>query len=709
MSYTNISRSTGGSSIIIDNFKVQSSSGDPLFTVSPTGALIYKSLEVLGTQTVIHTTKAEADDPIILLGKDSLLNSYAGIVTEFKNGANSFGDYFGRDPTQAGWSLITNMTNRNLSDSGTINSGAYGKLYLGSLEAIGDIKSNTVTTNTITVGTVSAVTCNSMKYNIGSVVTTDEGILNFYNVNSTLTGTLAKTTARILGGWANVGGNIGGYLNFLTYSASYPNGYSSLLLGTDGSGKFTGSLSCGSLFTVSGTMSSNTITTGNITGSGSTNTFVGNADQTFTIGTSASSVNAQRLIFRCSGSNEPSNYLSSISSARDDAGGRLMFSTSSNAIPAVLTERMRIDSSGNIGIGTGIVTPTATLHVNGNLRTNNLTTASGVDYSEILHNGYNSGGYKSLLGGNSVRIVTYGGTIGGVIAFDIGTASGAVNSPITFTNALGIASNSVVTCASDIVAGRNLISSGSTNTFVSPTLDQTLIIGTNANSVGRQTINFKCVGTTEPSNYLSSIASARDESGGRLMFSTTSNANPGVLTERMRIDSAGNVGIATNSLSAYRVNINGKLNATELWANTAFWASDSRVKNSIEDANLDICYDNIAKTKLRRFEWDQEKCTYENSRNIETTDEETGEVTVTQIDETLPVFKDKHSLGIIAQEYAELFPKNVQETSRFGFSDFKCIDKDQLFYSMLGCIQMLQQKVENQQVTIDELKKFIIV
>jgi hypothetical protein len=70
MSYTGISRSgASGSSTVLDNFQVKSSNGEPLFSVTPAGSTIYKSLEVLGTQTVIHTTKAEADDPIILLGK----------------------------------------------------------------------------------------------------------------------------------------------------------------------------------------------------------------------------------------------------------------------------------------------------------------------------------------------------------------------------------------------------------------------------------------------------------------------------------------------------------------------------------------------------------------------------------------------------------------------------------------------------------------
>jgi len=63
----------------------------------------------------------------------------------------------------------------------------------------------------------------------------------------------------------------------------------------------------------------------------------------------------------------PSDILASIQSRPDlGAGGRLQFYTSSKSSPYTLTEQMRIDATGNVGIGT--TAPAQKLDVNGNIQ-----------------------------------------------------------------------------------------------------------------------------------------------------------------------------------------------------------------------------------------------------------------------------------------------------------------------------------------------------
>ena len=114
---------------------------------------------------------------------------------------------------------------------------------------------------------------------------------------------------------------------------------------------------------------------------------------------------------------------------------------------------------------------------------------------------------------------------------------------------------------------------------------------------------------------------------------------------------------------------------------TSTWntVSDQRVKENVEDANLDICYSDIQKARLRRFNF---------------------------IDSFANVVEihDKKRLGFIAQEIQTVIPKIVNQTNYFGLDDFHTINLDQFKFAHYGATKKLIQIVEQQQSTIEFLQ-----
>ena len=116
---------------------------------------------------------------------------------------------------------------------------------------------------------------------------------------------------------------------------------------------------------------------------------------------------------------------------------------------------------------------------------------------------------------------------------------------------------------------------------------------------------------------------------------------------------------------AYTLDIGG--NARKSTSTSWLTGSDERVKENIEDANLDICYNTIKNLKLRRFKWKEE---------------------------IYPDYTDRNVIGFIAQEVEQYFPNSVRQNNEHGFIDFKSIDVDQVYKTMYGALQKVISELE---------------
>jgi hypothetical protein len=113
------------------------------------------------------------------------------------------------------------------------------------------------------------------------------------------------------------------------------------------------------------------------------------------------------------------------------------------------------------------------------------------------------------------------------------------------------------------------------------------------------------------------------------------------------------------------------------WATT----SDIRIKENIEKASYDICYDNINKLDLYRFNY------IKGFNNVN---------------------KDIKQLGYIAQEVKEIFPKAVS-SHHFNNNDISIpnllsIDITQINYTLYGAVKKLIEDDDNQESRIKKIE-----
>jgi hypothetical protein len=105
-----------------------------------------------------------------------------------------------------------------------------------------------------------------------------------------------------------------------------------------------------------------------------------------------------------------------------------------------------------------------------------------------------------------------------------------------------------------------------------------------------------------------------------------------------------------------------KIGSSALWTNF----SDFRLKENIVLADLDICYENIKKLKLKRFNFKE---------GI--------------VDEA-----DKNVLGFIAQDVQKIFNKSVSVSPYAGIEDCLWLNETQILRTLYGAVQKIIEKIE---------------
>ena len=94
---------------------------------------------------------------------------------------------------------------------------------------------------------------------------------------------------------------------------------------------------------------------------------------------------------------------------------------------------------------------------------------------------------------------------------------------------------------------------------------------------------------------------------------------------------------------------------------------EKRLKENIELADLDQCYENIKKIPLKRYRWKNE--VYND-------------------------IYDRTKIGWIAQDVETIFPKSVSQSFMFDIEDCRHLNSDQIIAAMFGTIQKMQMRME---------------
>lgn len=312
-------------------------------------------------------------------------------------------------------------------------------------------------------------------------------------------------------------------------------------------------------------------------------------------------------------------------------------------------ESMRIDSSGNVGIGT--TSPTAKLDV------------------------YDSTSCILIVKGDATVNAVLNRASADTIApvFQLRKSRGSVASPAAVD-------------AGDVLGNINFQAFG----------------GANNRNLSRISGNVETY-----------VSDADISSNLTFLTSTAGGVTP---TEKLRIDSSGNVGIGTASPSAQLElsTDSAKKPSTNTWT----IASDQRLKTNITNADNDRCYEIVKQVPLKRYTWKNE--VYSQDK-----------------------VKDRSKLGWIAQDVEAVFPKAVG-TNRFAYNqvfedvvtpeldsdgnavldengvaktktekrlvseevieDCKDLNSDQIYAAMYGTIQKLIEKVETLEAKVAALE-----
>ena len=313
------------------------------------------------------------------------------------------------------------------------------------------------------------------------------------------------------------------------------------------------------------------------------------------------------------------------------------------------TNRMTITKTGNVGIGTS--SPQGYLDF-GN-RASNYIINLYQDGTNVYGFGANDNAVKYLTAGSAGHVWYTGSTL---------SSPGSEKMRIMASGNVGIGNTNpgyLLTVNGTAKINQLLVGTSTDNasTRLISALDSTMAIGT-----GR----YITLGRSNDLGNQAEIAftyQGNDSNSNRLGFGFFGG-------EKMYIYKNGQV---------FRNDNNSNFNTT----------SDIRLKENIETANLDLCYNNIKNLRLVYYKWRDQYLTKQE-------------------------ISDRHKLGWIAQEVEKVLPSSVFSYDKYGFTDCKGINVEQIYTTLYGCTKKLiddKEKLENENIKlntkIDDMEEVI--
>ena len=163
-------------------------------------------------------------------------------------------------------------------------------------------------------------------------------------------------------------------------------------------------------------------------------------------------------------------------------------------------------------------------------------------------------------------------------------------------------------------------------------------------------------------------------------FSTISFNSSNLAINRLRNNNAfGRVGINFFA-PAYSLDIGAGGDARKPSGTTWITGSDSRIKESILPVNYQEVIEKISSLRLVSYKWEGD---YRKNNNLSS--------------DTL--------LGFLSQEVKGVFPGSVTELPEHGFSNFMCLDTDQITKAKFAVTQNLIERVSSLQMRLKYLMK----